>query len=285
MQDDMTTLRVGDARVVILNAGDMHVQLSKEMAVPESEWRPQYADVFEQPRLFPSLSIYVELSGVKLLVDINDYQATVTPESEYAISGYAPPPPLPKRLASLGVQPEDLTHLVITHAHWDHFAGTTSLTGTGEYEPTFPRAHCYLGAADWRDAELQTALTDPTSLEARTLGILHQRGVLQPVEEQEQIAPGIDILPAPGETKGHQLVRVHSAGDTLYIVGDLFHDAIEVEHPDWMVSWADPETMLATRRRVMEQALAEHALLIAAHIPGPGRLTREGDTVQWNNVG
>jgi glyoxylase-like metal-dependent hydrolase (beta-lactamase superfamily II) len=284
MQDDLTTLRIGEARVTILNAGDMHVQLSEEMAVPESEWRPQYAELFEQPGLFPSLSIYVELNGVKLLVDINDYQATVLPDSEYAIAGYTPPPPLPARLASLGVQPEDLTHLVITHAHWDHFAGTTSPTETGEYEPTFARARHYLGAADWGDAELQTALTDPTSLEARTLGILQARGILHLVERQEQIAPGIDILPAPGETKGHQIVRVHSAGDTLYIVGDLFHDAIEVEHPDWMVIWADPETMLATRRRLMEQALVEHAVLVAAHIPGVGRLTREGDNVRWSDA-
>jgi glyoxylase-like metal-dependent hydrolase (beta-lactamase superfamily II) len=281
MQDDMTTLRIGEARVTILNAGDMHVQLSEEMAVPESEWRPRYADLFEQPRLFPSLSIYVELNGVKLLVDINDYLATVLPDSEYAIAGYMPPPPLPTRLASLGVQRKDLTHLVITHAHWDHFAGTTSPTGTGEYEPTFAQARHYLGAADWRDSELQTALTDPTSLEARTLGILQKRGILHLVEGQEQIAPGIDIVPAPGETKGHQVVRVHSAGDTLYIVGDLFHDAIEVEHPDWMVIWADPESMLATRRRLMEQALVEHAILVAAHIPGAGRITREGDTMRW----
>jgi glyoxylase-like metal-dependent hydrolase (beta-lactamase superfamily II) len=284
MQDDSTTLRIGEARVTILNAGDMHVQLSEEMAVPESEWRPRYADLFERPRLFPSLSIYVELSGVKLLVDINDYLTTVLPDSEYAIAGYTPPPPLPARLASLGVQRKDLTHLVITHAHWDHFAGTTSPTGTGEYEPTFAQACHYLGAADWRASELQTALTDATSLEARTLGVLHERGILHLVERQEQIAPGIDILPAPGETKGHQVVRVHSAGETLYIVGDLFHDAIEVEHPDWMVIWADPESMLATRHWLMEQALVDHALLVAAHIPGAGRLTREGDKVAWSDV-
>jgi glyoxylase-like metal-dependent hydrolase (beta-lactamase superfamily II) len=284
MQDDMTTLRIGEARVTILNAGDMHVRLSEEMAVPESEWRPQYADQFEQTRLFPSLSIYVELHDVKLLVDINDYRATVLPDSEYAIAGYTPPPPLPARLAALGVQPEDLSHLVITHAHWDHFAGTTTPTDTGGYEPTFARARHYLGGPDWSNAELQAALTDPTSLEARTLGILHERGVLHLVEGQEQIAPGIDILPSPGETKGHLTVRVHSDGDTLYIVGDLFHDAVEVEHPDWMVIWADPETMLATRHQLMEQALAEHALLIAAHIPGAGRLTREEDKVRWSDA-
>src|SRR5262245_31957081 len=119
----MTTRRVGRARVSLLNAGDMRTTLSAELAVPEAEWRPAYADLFEQPQLFPSLSVLVDYRDVRLLVDANDYRATVPADSAYAIAGYTPPPPLPAQLASLGVGLEDITHVVITHAHWDHFAG------------------------------------------------------------------------------------------------------------------------------------------------------------------
>ncbi|MGO8947135.1 MAG: MBL fold metallo-hydrolase [Ktedonobacterales bacterium] len=280
---DMTIVRVGSARVTLLNAGDMRFKLSEEMAVPESVWRPQYAELFERPGAFPSLSVYIEQDDIKVLVDANDFQTTVTPDSPEAISGYTPPPAIPTQLASLGAQPEDIAHMVITHAHWDHFAGTTSLTVSG-YEPTFPQARYYLGAPDWMDTELQAALGDQKSLEARTLGILRERGILHLVEGREQIAPGVDILPAPGETKGHQIVRVHSAGETLYIVGDLFHHAIEVEHPDWMVTWADAETMRETRRWLLATALADNAILIASHIASPGRIERIGDGLRWNDA-
>ena len=50
---DMTTVRVGDARVTLLNAGDMRLVLSRELDVPEALWRPQYADLFERPGVFP----------------------------------------------------------------------------------------------------------------------------------------------------------------------------------------------------------------------------------------
>lgn len=280
---DMTTVRVGEARVTMLNAGDMRLLLSQELAVPEALWRPRYADLFEQPGVCPSLSIYIEQPGARVLVDANDYRATMTPDSQYALAGYSPPPPIPAQLASLGAQPEDITAMIITHAHWDHYAGATSPTA-GRYAPTFPRARYYLGAADWKDNETQTALQDQASLEARTLGVLHERGMLRLVEAPEQIAEGIDILPAPGETPGHQIVRVRSAGETLYIVGDLFHHAIEVEHPDWMVGWADAEVMLATRRWLMDDALADRALLIAAHIASPGRLERAADGLRWRDV-
>lgn len=284
MQDNMTTVRVGDARVTLINAGDMRLILARELDVPETLWRPQYADLFERPDVCPSLSVYIEHQGVRVLVDANDYRATMEPDSQYALPDYAPPPAIPGQLASLGVQPEDITHMVITHAHWDHFAGTTS-PADGGYAPTYPRARYFLGATDWTDAEMQTALQDSTSLEARTLGVLHERGALQLVEGPIQLAEGIDILPTPGETPGHQVVRVQSAGETCYIVGDAFHHAIEVEHPDWMVGWADAEVMLATRRWLLQDALAEHALLTAAHIANFGRITRSDDGgLRWSDV-
>jgi glyoxylase-like metal-dependent hydrolase (beta-lactamase superfamily II) len=278
---DMTTLRVGAARVTILNAGDLRLKLKDEMSVPEAEWRPQYADLFDQPGDFPSQSIYVEHQGAKVLIDVNDYQATVPPDDPSAIPGYTPPPPIPTQLAGLGVWPQDIAHVVITHAHWDHFAGTTSPASSGGYEPTFPAATYYLGAADWLEPEMQVALGKMTSLEGRTLRVLRERGVLQLLDRSKQLAPGIDILPAPGETKGHQIVRVHSEGETAYMVGDLFHHVVEVEHPDWMVIWADAETMRTTRRWLLDRALAENALLIAAHIAAPGRIRQGNSGLRW----
>ncbi len=101
---------------------------------------------------------------------------------------------------------------------------------------------------------------------------------------EPQIAEGIDLLSAPGETPGHQIVRVRSAGETLYIVGDLFHHGIEVEYPGWMVGWADAETMLATRSWLLQDALADHALLTAAHIASPGLIKRANDGLRWSNA-
>ncbi|HEX2349734.1 MAG TPA: MBL fold metallo-hydrolase [Ktedonobacterales bacterium] len=284
MQQGNVTLLVGDARVTTLNAGNLRLLLSAEMAVPEAVWRPTYADLFERPGVCPSLSVYVEAPGAHVLVDIGDYRATVTPDSEYALADYTPPPPITEQLASLGVKPEDITHVVLTHSHWDHYAGVTTASDTGP-ALRFPRATYYLGAADWADAEMQTALRDPDSLEARTLGVLQARGVLRLIEGREPIAAGIEILPAPGETPGHQIVRVQSNGETLYIVGDLFHHNVELEHPDWMVTWADPATMLATRRWVMRDAQAERATIIAAHLFGAGRIAAtDGGGTRWSAV-
>ena len=115
--------------------------------------------------------------------------------------------------------------------------------------------------------------------------MLHAQGKLRLVSGPERLAEGIEMLPAPGETPGHQIVRLQSAGETAYIVGDLFHHAIEVTHPDWMVGWADAPTMRATREWLLRDALASDALLIAAHIAAPGRIEQTGDgALRWNDV-
>ncbi len=285
MQDANTTLRLGAARVSLLNAGDLRLRLADDMAAPEAVWRPDHAELFEQVGACPSLSVYIALGDAHVLVDANDYRGVMTPDSEngayYGLADYMPPPDIPTQLASLGVAPETITHVVISHAHWDHYAGVTIAMERGP-APTYPNASVWIGAADWEDAEMQASLRNPSSLEARTLGALHERGLLHLVEGHTQLADGIEILPAPGETPGHQIVRVRSNGETLYIIGDLLHHTIEVEHPDWMVNWAEPVSMRATREWFLRDALAEDALVVAAHIRGAGRIARgEGARLRW----
>src|SRR5262249_4946811 len=169
MADRPRTVTLGGARVTILNVGDLFLRMGEEMNVPE-EAHGAYAADLDRPQLYPSQSVLIELQGVTVLVDAGDYDATVPADAPYRPRGYTPPPPIPGQLGALGVRPEDVRLVVITHAHWDHFAGiTTPQLGKGKgTTPTFPGARCYLGHADWEREEMRAALQDVVSLEART---------------------------------------------------------------------------------------------------------------------
>src|SRR5579884_3721638 len=262
------TLRLGAATITILNAGDMLVNMAEEMNLP-ANFQSSYTDLL-QPAPFPSQSIHIALQDASILVDINDYAHAVPPDSPFAIPGYQPPPSIVEQLQSLHIQPEDITHVIITHAHFDHYSGTT-FEESGRRVPRFPNATYYLGKADWEYPEIQQALSENDSLESQTLGVLHNAGRLQPVDGNLNLLPGIQIIAAPGESPGHQIVRVHSQGQTLYCVGDLFHHPLEIEHPSLMAQWADPQTNLASRQKFIEAAIAENAIIIAAHMT-PGRI-------------
>jgi glyoxylase-like metal-dependent hydrolase (beta-lactamase superfamily II) len=276
------TIPLGAATITVINVGNMMLKLSRVMNVPESEWRPRYSSAFERPLPFPSQSVHIALPGISVLVDANNYAISVPPDSPYLPRNYEPPPSLLDQLFEKGIRAQDITHLVITHAHFDHYVGTTT-EHDGKYVPSFPNAHCYLGRADWEDPEMQKSLQDPNSIDSRTFGVLHQQGVLELVEGNRNLTPEVQIIAAPGESPGHQVVRVHSQGHTLYCLGDLFHHAVEAEQPTWMVTWANPETNLSSRNTLTEAALSENALLVAAHMP-IGRLQRTPSGIKWVEV-
>ena len=273
------TILVGDATITIINAGDMMFSIVDAMAVPESEWRPLYGSSLEGRRPFPSQCIHIALSGASILVDINDYALAMSLAPSYLPPNYSPPPDVVEQLLSQGIHPEDITHLVITHAHFDHYTGTTT-ERDGSYLPRFPNARVFLGRADWDHADTQQALRDPDSLDSHTLGVLNKRGLLELVDGNLDLTPEVRILAAPGESPGHQIVHVHSQGQTLYCLGDLFHHPIEVEQPAWMVKWADAYTNLSSRRWLIQAALQENALLVAAHMP-VGRLEGTMANPKW----
>jgi glyoxylase-like metal-dependent hydrolase (beta-lactamase superfamily II) len=199
-------------------------------------------------------------------------------------------PDITTQLAALGVQPEEITHVVVTHHHTDHIAGLT-VERAGTLTPVFPDARYFLGRADWDLRGMQEIMQHPEKyqgkydvLKRHTLGILHNLGKLELVEGDLELAPGLDIQHLPGETPGHQGLRLQSGGQTLYCLGDLYHHTSEIEHPSWMAPWDDPATMLASRHKLTKAALAEEALLVITHVPSVGILRPHEDHFHYHKI-
>ena len=273
------TILVGGATITIINAGDMVINMAEVLAVPESEWRPLYGSILEGRQPSPCQCIHIALSDASILVDINDYALAMSLSPSYLPPNYLPPPGVVEQLQAQGIHSEDITHLVITHAHFDHYTGTT-MKRNESHIPRFPNARVFLGRADWDWSETQNALRDPDSLDSHTFGVLQNLGMLELVDGDLDLTPEVRILAAPGESPGHQIVRLHSQGQTLYCLGDLFHHPVEVEQSAWMVKWADAYANFTSRQRLIKAALEENALLVPAHMP-VGRLEGTMAKPRW----
>lgn len=276
--DRITTIRLGAATVTVISVGELQFDLAESLQIPQSEWFPQYRAFFEQPLIMPIQCIYVEMPDVSLLIDASTYELP----PPYALPNYQPPPDLLTRLAELGVQPGQIQHVIITHLHTDHFSGTT-VSRNGRIEPCFPNARHYVARADWNRPEIQQRLQDSSSVEGRTLAVLQRHNLLEFVDGRYDIGHGIQIIPAPGETPGHQIVRLRSTGQILYGLGDLYHHPLEAAHPEWNTVWADGEASTASRAALAQAALSEEAQLVASHISNVGRLRRTETGVEWVN--
>jgi len=135
MSENMLTFQLGAARISVINIGDFVGKLEESIKIPENERPPDYAAVFEQVEQSPMQCILIQLPTMKVMVDAGVHEASWA----LSIPDYQPPPSLLARLAELGVKPGEITHVVITHAHFDHFNGVTQETDD-HYEPCFPNA-------------------------------------------------------------------------------------------------------------------------------------------------
>jgi glyoxylase-like metal-dependent hydrolase (beta-lactamase superfamily II) len=136
-----------------------------------------------------------------------------------------------------------------------------------------------MGRADW---EGNPHRGEPGS-DTERLELAEKLGLLHLVDEEQEIRPGVTVYSAPGESPGHVIVRIESAGEVLYIVGDLFHHAAEVEHTDWAPPHADHTPLMDSRKRWYDQLARERALVVTAHerFPPWGEIIAANGGYRW----
>ena len=276
MSTFVATRPIGDISVSVISEGSMRFALA--LQAPEADWRRAMPEADAEGAVTLGINSAVIQSGeAVIVVDPGFPDPEAAERSPFKVTRS---PGLAAGMALLGLRPEAVTHVVITHGHWDHYAGV-DLERTGRRVPRFPNARHLLGLAEWGGGSAGA----PAALAAR-LAPVEAAGLLDLVSAEQVVAPGVAILPAPGESAGHQIVRVSAAGATAYYLGDLFHHACEVAYPEWTSPGREVAAMLASRRRFLRQAADEDAIALFTHAPFPGwgRIVRDDGTYRWQPV-
>jgi glyoxylase-like metal-dependent hydrolase (beta-lactamase superfamily II) len=271
--------RVGGVTVTAINDAIMPMKIS--LTVPEEIWRPEIDADAEGKVLIAVHVLLIQTGDAAILIDaaLDDPGSSWEHGFLEAWPGTTRTAGVVRGLTSLGVSPEDITHVLLTHVHFDHVIGLAAEID-GRLLPRYPNARVLLGRGDW--VNVPDGHLGPDG-KAR-LEVIERLGLLDLVDGEREVVSGVTMIPAPGESPGHSMIRVASGGEQLYAVGDLFHHWSEVDHIDWMVPWANQEQMLAARQRLLVAAAATDALVVFTHEPFPpwGRIVRvEGDAYRW----
>jgi len=177
-------------------------------------------------------------------------------------------------IEALGIAPEDVTAVANTHLHADHCGGNTVREGD-RVVPAFPNARYYVQAGEYAVAMHPNERTRGTYF-ADNFAPLEASGQLELVTGEQELVDGVHFLPTPGHTADHASIVLASNGETGIYTGDLVHNAVQAERPSWIAAFdVLPLVTLESKKRFVERAVRERALLICGHnaFPGVGRLT------------
>ncbi|NBB74615.1 MAG: MBL fold metallo-hydrolase [Bacteroidetes bacterium] len=139
-------------------------------------------------------------------------------------------------LDHVGVAPEDVTDVILTHLHFDHCGGSTQRRSDGTLELTFPNAQHYVQHAHWEWAQAPNAREKGSFLD-ENLAPLAESGQLQFTDGEEELFPGITVHPVHGHTEAQQTVKISDGGEnTLVFVADLLPTTAHLA-PAWNMAY------------------------------------------------
>jgi glyoxylase-like metal-dependent hydrolase (beta-lactamase superfamily II) len=281
--DNVWTRDFGQARLsVISEATGWWPRERAVVDVPEAAWRREVPTDHEDRLEIGFNLAHVAVPGASILMDtgFGEYDPTNRTDPIVSVRDVRLTDGLDAALGILGIDRADITHVLISHMHGDHILGATR-TIDGRRVPAFPNARFAVMESEWEAAPEfhQNAAAVNAQKEA-----LLAADVVDLVDGEREIVSGIRFIPAPGESRGHAIVRVELGGRPVYYVGDLFHYPAEISHLDWIPLFRDRPTLVSTREHLVPRFARENAWIVPSHHPFPaiGRVEAASDGYHWH---
>ncbi len=258
-------LQIGRFRVDLVETGRFGLDGGAMFGVvPKPLWQQAYHPGDAANRIpMAARALLLRWEGATVLVDTGN--GTKMPPKQrqiYALdtSCFS----LERSLALLGVRPEEVTAVILTHLHFDHAGGATTYDDRGQLRPTFPNARYYVQREQLAWARNPTE-KDRASFIPEDFEPLAAEGMLELLDGEGELFPGVRVIPLYGHTAAMQLVLVSDGGEHLLYCADLCPTAAHVPYPYIMAYDNHPLRTLEEKRRLLPQAYEEGWLLCFEH--------------------
>ena len=274
LQSAIQRYTVGDLELISVSDGTFRLDGGSMFGViPKTMWS-QKAPPDERNRILLAMRPLIVRGARTMIIDAG--AGDKENEKFRDIYGLDRSRHLDHTLAEAGLAPEDIDIVLATHLHFDHAGGFTVRDGGGRLRPRFPRAQYVVRRGEWEDATHPNARTRASYLLDNYVP-LAEAGVLQLVDDDQTIMPGVRVRRTGGHTPHHQMVVIESGGRTAAFVADLIPTTAHV--PDVWVMGYDlfPLDTMAAKREFAKEAIEKKILVFFEHDPmiAAGYLTEE----------
>lgn len=172
-------------------------------------------------------------------------------------------------LAALGVKPEDITDVFLTHLHFDHTGGST-VTRDGKTEPAFPNAKYHVRKQNF-EWGMNPSDRDRGSYIKENFEPLAAEGLLNFTDNDSHfLTPELKIVTLNGHTFGQQVLEISDGNRTIFYCADLIPTAGHLNLAYIMGYDLQPLVTLAEKKELLPRALDDNFYLFLEHDPEGG---------------
>lgn len=175
-------------------------------------------------------------------------------------------PTLLTSLKSHGLNPQDVTDVILTHLHFDHAGGATT-EKDGKIVPTFPNAKYYVQKKNFETAS-EPNIREKSSYFLPNFQPLVDHKCLHFVEgNKKDLLPGISMHISNGHTEAHQVIIIEDEKTALFYCGDVVPTSSHVRLA-WVMGYdLHPMTLIEEKKDLLEKALQKTTYLYFEHDP------------------
>ena len=173
---------------------------------------------------------------------------------------------LSKALSKHGYSNNNITHVILTHLHFDHSGGALEFDESGKLKASFPNAKYYVSKRNWNSA-LNSSPRDSASYLNENYSYLLENNILELLDDNTDVIDGISTYSVNGHTTGQQLIKVFDDKKTIVFCSDLIPLVSHLKLP-WIMGYdLNASLTLKEKENFLNQACVEKWILFFYHDP------------------
>jgi len=267
-------VKLGDLEFHIIVAGQLRLDGGAMFGViPRTMWERKMPPDARHRITLAMNCLLIHTAGKCILVETGAGNKLDPKLREiYGVDG----PHLTDGLQKYGVRLEDVDIVINTHLHFDHCGGNTRVEND-KIVPAFPNATYIVQKGEVEHATRPNE-RDRASYFPENFAPLQAAGLFSLIEGDTVVAPGVELIRAPGHTADMQCVKLTGGGKTAFFFADLVPTTAHLPLP-WIMGYdLYPMTTLENKKRWIPQVVREGWLALFAHDPRvPAAYLRDRD--------
>ena len=171
---------------------------------------------------------------------------------------------LVKGLKKVGLTPRDIDVVLLSHLQYHVAGGCTKLDRSGVAVPMFPRAKYLVQRAAWEEA-INPNERNRKLYSGEDFRPLEEHGMLELLDGDTEITPGVRVQRTDGYSNGHQITLVEAGSERIAFLGDLIPTPFHIALSTISAFDRDPHRVLEEKRKMVGLAVGNGWLMVFGH--------------------